>query len=321
MQHDSALALWPPAASATAVEIDRIVLGFTMLTLALTVPVFLAITYFAVRYRDGVAADRSTDNTRSFLIEISWMLIPYMLTLIFFVWGAKVYIGTRHPPPDAMVIEAIGRQWMWKFQHPTGQSEINDLHVPIGQPIKVRIISQDVIHALYLPALRIQMAALPDRYTDFWFKADRTGTYRLYCSEYCGTDHSRMDGNLTIMTQAEYQDWLTHGGAQQSNVAAGRAIYESYGCAACHDGASAAIKAPALAGLYGSEVKLADGRTVTADDNYLREKILDPNGNRLAAGYKPIMPSFRNVIPADDLERLVGYLKSYTAVAQGSTTR
>ncbi|WP_336486592.1 cytochrome c oxidase subunit II [Methylobacterium nigriterrae] len=316
----SPLDLWPASASAHAVQADYLILAFTVLTLLLTVPVFLAITYFAIRYREGVEANRDTGNVRSNLIEISWMLIPFLLTLIFFAWGARLFVDSKNPPPDAMVVEAIGRQWMWKFQHPTGQSEINDLHLPTGQPIKLRIISQDVVHALYLPALRMQVAALPDRYTELWFKADRTGTYRLYCSEYCGTDHSVMDGNLTLMTLGEYQDWLTHAGAQISAVAAGRAIYNAYGCPACHD-AGVHVKAPKLAGLYGTQVKLADGRTVTADDGYLRDKILNPNANRLAEGYKPIMPSFAGVIPADDLGRLIDYLKAYDRTADGEATR
>ena len=162
----AALELWPAAVSATASETDLLILAFTILTLLLTVPVFVAITYFALRYREGSEADRQPSGIRSNLIEISWMLIPFLLTLIFFVWGARLYVASRNPPPDAMVIEAIGRQWMWKFQHPTGQAEINNLHLPIGQPIRLRIISQDVIHALYLPALRLQIAALPDRTTE-----------------------------------------------------------------------------------------------------------------------------------------------------------
>ncbi len=310
MQERSALELWPASASSVAVEADYLILAFTVLTLLLTVPVFLAISYFAVRYREGVDADRDTSNQRSFLIEISWMLIPFLLTLIFFVWGARIFVESKNPPPDAMTVEAIGRQWMWKYQHPTGQSEINDLHVPIDQPIHIRLTSQDVIHAFYLPALRIQMGVVPGRTTDLWFKANRTGTYRLYCSEYCGTDHSLMGGNLTIMTQGEYQEWLTHSGAQQSAPAAGRALYESYGCASCHD-PGATVKAPRLAGLYGSQVELEGGRKIVADEEYLRARILNPNENRLAAGYKQIMPSFAGVIPADDLARIVDYLKAY----------
>ena len=308
----AALQLWPAAVSAGAIETDRLILAFTVLTLALTVPVFLAITWFALRYREGSEADRHTAGIRSNLIEISWMLIPFLLTLVFFVWGARLFVLSRHPPPDAMTIEAVARQWMWKFQHPTGQAEINDLHVPIGQPVRLRIISQDVIHALYLPAVRLQVAALPDRYTELWFKADKTGTFHLYCSEYCGTDHSKMGGRITFMNPGDYQDWLTHAGAQQGKVAAGRTLYEAYGCAGCHDPGSA-VKAPSLAGLYGTRVTLADGRTVTADDAWLREKILNPNGDRLADGYKQVMPSYSGKMPADELGRLIDFLKAYTA--------
>ncbi|WP_375454678.1 cytochrome c oxidase subunit II [uncultured Methylobacterium sp.] len=317
----SALELWPAAASAVAVETDYLIFAFTVLTLMLTVPVFLAITWFAIRYRDGQEADRGTGGIRSNLIEISWMLIPFLLTLIFFVWGARLFVESKNPPPDAMVIEAVGRQWMWKFQHPTGQSEINDLHVPMGQAIKIRIISQDVIHALYLPALRMQVAALPDRYTELWFKADKAGTFHLYCSEYCGTDHSVMGGAITILRQGEYQDWLTHSGAQQSKVAAGRAIYDAYGCGGCHD-AGSPVKAPKLAGLYGSAVRLADGRTITADEDYLRDKIRNPGGSRPADGGRQVMPSFAGVIPEDDLGRLVDYIKSGTGETRlGEATR
>ncbi|RVU15814.1 cytochrome c oxidase subunit II [Methylobacterium oryzihabitans] len=307
---DLALQLWPPAASATAVETDWLILAFTVLTLLLTVPVFVAITWFAIRYREGVRADRSSSGVRSMPIEISWMLIPFLLTLIFFAWGARLFFISKSPPADAMVVEAIGRQWMWKFQHPTGQSEINDLHIPVGQAIRIRMTSQDVIHALYFPVLRMQMAVLPDRTTEMWFKADRTGTYRMYCSEYCGTDHSRMDGRLVIMTQAEYAAWLQDSGAQQGGQAgAGRAVYEAYGCGNCHD-PGARVRAPSLAGLYGRPVALADGRTVVADESYLRQKILNPNRDRLAGGGRQVMPAFQGVIANDDLDRLVAYIKA-----------
>jgi cytochrome c oxidase subunit II len=313
----AALQLWPVAASARAVETDELILAFTVLTLALTVPVFIAITWFALRYREGSEADREPSGIRSNLIEISWMLIPFLLTLVFFVWGAKLYVESRNPPPDAMVVEAVGRQWMWKFQHPTGQSEINDLHLPIGQPIKLRVISQDVIHALYLPAVRMQIAALPDRYTEMWFKADRVGTYHLYCSEYCGTDHSVMGGKVTFMNPGDYQDWLTHAGAQQGKLAAGRALYQAYGCAGCHE-PNAAVKAPGFAGLYGSRVALADGRTVVANDEWLRQKILNPGGDKLAGGGRQLMPSYAGRIPADELNLLVDFIRAYPAPGQSA---
>jgi cytochrome c oxidase subunit 2 len=313
----TALQLWPVAASVTAVETDKLILAFTVLTLVLTVPVFLAITWFALRYREGSDADRTPSGIRSNLIEISWMLIPFLLTLVFFAWGAKLFIDSKNPPPDAMVVEAVGRQWMWKFQHPTGQSEINDLHLPIGQPIKLRIISQDVIHALYIPAVRMQIDALPDRYTQMWFKADKVGTFHLYCSEYCGTDHSVMGGKVTFMNPGDYQDWLVHAGAQQGKVAAGRVLYQAYGCAGCHEPGSS-VKAPGFAGLYGSQVALADGRTVTADAAWLRDKILNPNGDKLAGGGKQVMPSFAGRIPEDELNLLVDFIKTYPATGHSA---
>ncbi len=302
------LALWPASASANAVEVDYIILAFTAVTLLLTVPIFVGITWFAFRYRRGKPADRSNPESRSVLIELSWMIIPFALTLIFFAWAARVYDREVHAPPGTLDIEAIGRQWMWKFQHPGGQAEINDLHVPVGQPVMIRMIAQDVIHALYIPALRIQIDALPDRYTSLWFNADRPGVYHLFCSEYCGTDHSIMAGLLTIMEPAAYQDWLGHSGSDQSLGAAGKRLFSSYGCSGCH-GSNSTTRAPSLAGLYGRPVPMEIGGTTTADDSYIRDKILMPD-EHLVAGYKQVMPSFKGKMPEDDLVRLIAYVKS-----------
>ena len=305
---DYPLALWPPAASTAAVQTDHLILAFTVLTLLLVAPVFLGITWFAFRYREGKPADRTHQGDRSALLEMSWMFIPFFLTLFFFVWGARLFDGNQHPPANAMIIHAIGKQWMWKFQHPGGQAEINDLHVPVGQPVEIKMISQDVIHSLYLPALRIQMETLPDRYTKVWFDADRAGTYRLYCSEYCGTDHSNMDGLLTIMPPADYARWLARSGSDLSLAAAGKRLFSSYGCSGCHEQGST-VHAPSLVGLYGRPVPLAAGGTLVATDTYIRDKILNPDHNKLA-GYKQVMPAFKGIIPEDELIRLIAYIKS-----------
>jgi cytochrome c oxidase subunit 2 len=208
MSTPSPLDLWPVAASADAVQVDHVVFAFTVVLLLLTVPIFVFMAYCAAKYRAGRAVDRTQREARNLPIELSWMLIPFALSLIFFVWAARIYDHQMHPPPNAMVIEAIGRQWMWKFQHPGGQAEINDLHVPAGEAVRLNLASQDVIHALYIPALRIQMDAIPGRATELWFKADQPGAYLMYCSEFCGTDHSRMDGTLFVLRPAEYQAWL-----------------------------------------------------------------------------------------------------------------
>ncbi len=148
---DFPLALWPPSASASAVETDHLIWAFTALTLLLVVPIFLGITFFAIRYRDGRQVNRRYREDRDRTFELGWMIIPFVLTLIFFAWGAQMFIFHKNPPGNATRIEAIGRQWMWKFQHPGGQAEINDLHVPTGEPIVINMISQDVIHSLYIP--------------------------------------------------------------------------------------------------------------------------------------------------------------------------
>jgi len=304
---DYPLALWPPSASASAVETDYLILAFTVLTLMLVVPIFIGVTVFAIRYRDGTKVNRSHTDKRDRMLELGWMLIPFTLTLIFFVWGARMFMDHKNPPANATRVEAIGRQWMWKFQHPGGQAEINNLHVPTGEPILINMISQDVIHSLYIPAMRIQMETLPGRYTQLWFQADRPGTYRIYCSEFCGTDHSVMDGLLTVMTPADYATWLAHAGSDGSLAEAGKRLFSSYGCSGCHLGTST-VRAPSLAGLYGQPVPMEAGGVVTADATYLRDKILNPDHNKIA-GYKQVMPVFKGVIPEDDLTRLVAYIK------------
>jgi cytochrome c oxidase subunit 2 len=315
---DYPLLLWPAAASNAATHVDYLISAFTAVTLLLTVPIFLAITYFALVYRVGRRADRRHGADRNVKIELSWMLIPFFLTLGFFAWGAQLFDAAKHPPANAMQIQAIGRQWMWKFQHPGGQGEINDLHVPTGQPVLINMISQDVIHSLYLPAFRVQMETLPARYTQLWFTADRPGQYRLYCSEYCGTDHSVMDGVLTVMTPHDYEHWLTQAGSSQSLAASGKRLFASYGCSGCH-GAASTVRAPTLAGLSGRPVPLEGGGTRIADDTYLRDKILNPDHN-LIAGYKQVMPSYNGVIPEDELMQLIAFIKTDQTVQAGETT-
>ena len=307
MSSDASLSLWPQAASASAVETDHLIFLFTLLTLLLVVPVFLAISFFAIRYRDGIKVVRVRVENRDRMLELGWMIIPFVLTLIFFAWGARMFDTHRHAPPNAIAIQAIGRQWMWKFQHPGGQAEINNLHVPVGEPVLITMISQDVIHSLYIPALRIQMETLPGRYTQLWFKADTTGRFHILCSEFCGTDHSKMAGILTIMAPAAFQDWLEGAGSNQDLAAAGSRLFSTYGCSGCHD-SGATVRAPSLAGVWGHAVPLQGGGTILADASYIHDKIYNPD-NHLIAGYKQIMPSFKGLIPEDDMTRLVAYIE------------
>ena len=300
--------LWPPAASSMAVEIDRIFVAWCVVLTFLVVPVFVFMTYCAVKYRAGRPADRTQREARNMTIEMSWMVTPFLISLVFFVWAGDIYLQQHNPPPNAIVITALGRQWMWKFQHPGGQSEINDLHVPVNRPVRIEIQSQDVIHSLYIPALRQQQEAVPGRATSMWFQADTPGAYRLFCSEFCGADHALMAGTLYVLSAADYQAWLKQSGTSQSLVAAGKRLFDSYGCSGCH-GPSAKVRAPPLEGLYGQVVALQDGTTVAADDAYIRDSILNPR-KQIAAGYRPAMPSFAGAISESELTQLVAYIKS-----------
>ncbi|WP_343715547.1 cytochrome c oxidase subunit II [Inquilinus sp.] len=300
--------LWPDAASAHAGQVDLLVIAFTVLMVALTAPVFILIVVFAVRYRRGKAADRSHPVNRNVWLEVSWAAIPFLLTLIFFVWAAWLYFDLHRPPANAMEIDVVAKRWMWKFQHPEGQREIDDLHVPAGQPVKLTMTSEDVIHSLFVPALRVKQDVLPGRYTTLWFNADRPGSYPLECTQFCGTDHSLMRGRLVVMAGQDYASWLAGTQGGDTLAAEGKALFRSLGCSGCHD-AGATVHAPRLEGLFGRPVPLQDGSIVTADEQYIRDSILEPN-SQVAAGYPPIMPTFRNVVDEGGVQQLVAYIKS-----------
>jgi cytochrome c oxidase subunit 2 len=307
----SFIPLWPPAISAHASAIDLMALSFTGVVLLFSAPVFVLLVYFSIKYRRGSKANRLHRPKGNVWLESSWMVIPFLPVLGFFVWSAWMYVDQESPPDGALEIDVVAKQWMWKFQHPGGQREIDELHVPMGQPVKLKMISQDVIHSLYLPALRIKQDVLPDRYTTLWFNADRTGTFRLHCAEFCGTDHSLMGGSIVVMTPSDYAAWLRQSDTDQTIAAAGEVLFRKYGCSGCH-GASATVHAPPLAGLYGRPVPLSDGSVVIADDRYIRDSILLPQ-RQVAAGYPRIMPSFKNLLGEDDLLKLIAYIKSLDA--------
>jgi cytochrome c oxidase subunit 2 len=224
-----------------------------------------------------------------------------------FAWSVKLWVRLRTPPDDATPIFVVAKQWMWEVQHAGGQREINTLHVALDQPVRLVMISQDVIHSLYVPAFRVKQDVLPGRYTDLWFKPTRTGTYDLFCAEFCGTDHSRMGGKVVVLTQADYAAWL--GAHARTGLAGqGAALFRSAGCSGCHDPASG-VHAPDLDNLYGRTVPLADGSQVRADDRYLHDSIMLPQ-LQVAAGYAPIMPSYQGRLDESDTLALIAYLKS-----------
>lgn len=300
--------LWPPAASSMAQEIDRIFLVWCIVLCFLVVPVFVFMTYCAIRYRAGRPANRKHEEARNVWLEMSWIFGPGIISLAFFFWAGTVYLQQHTPPRNSMRIVVMGRQWMWKYQHPGGQWEINDLHVPVGVPIRLEIYSQDVIHSLYIPALRLQQEAVPGRTTMIWFQANRVGSYDLYCSELCGAEHALMAGILYVMSPSDYQQWLLNNGAEQNLAAAGKPLFSAYGCSGCH-GPASTVHAPSLVGLYGQIVPLSNGSIIRADRAYIQDHILYPD-RQLPAGYKNIMPSYAGKIPEADLQKLVAYVDS-----------
>lgn len=300
--------LFPTEASEVARHTDYLYWGLLGLTLMVLLLVFGPIIYFAFKYRRGTKADRRPQHLPELKIELTWTLIPTMLMMGLFAWGADIYWTIERSPPGAMQIHVVAKQWMWKIEHPEGNREINQLHVPVGRLVQVTLASQDVIHSFYLPEFRIKQDVIPGRYTTLWFKADKIGRYHLFCSEYCGTHHSDMRGTVFVMPPADYQRWLIKGEPGPSLAVGGERLFRQYGCSGCHIN-STSIHAPRLNGIYGRPVPLQNGTIVTADEGYLRDSILLP-AKDIAAGYPNDMPSFQGHVSEDDLVELIAYIKS-----------
>ena len=303
----------PDQASTIAPGVDHLLYAVTAVTAGVGMAIFVTMIVLGIRYREGSSAPRAEDVPAAQArarrrVEIAWTLTPLLLFLGAFAWGARLYVLRAHAPADAMEIFVVARQWMWKLQHPGGQREINELHVPRGEPIKLVMTSEDVIHSFFVPAFRLKQDVLPDRYTELWFTPTQTGRFHLFCAEYCGTDHARMGGDIVVMEPADFARWLVAHNAGADMATRGEARFREYGCSGCH-GENAVVHAPNLAGVYGKPVPLADGTTVLADERYLRDSILLPL-KEVAAGYEPIMPSFAGKIGEDDILDLIAYIKS-----------
>lgn len=314
--------LFPPRASAMAGDIDA--LFFTTLALLVFFSALIAglILYFMVRYRRR-SADQVGEETHgnTMILEVGWIVVPLVLCLATFVWGAKIYFAAARPPADAKQFYVVGKQWMWKIEHPEGKREINELHVPRGQAIRLKMTSEDVIHSFFIPAMRMKCDVIPGKYTTLWFNPDREGTYHLFCAQYCGTEHSRMIGRVYVMDPHAYELWI--GGASpmggKASVASGEELFVSKACNTCHRPDTTA-RAPLLWGLLGRSVVLQDGQTVTADEGYVRESILNPAA-KVVAGYQPIMPTYRGQLTEEEVIQLIRYIQSLkptTAVAEGA---
>jgi len=307
--------LWPVRASTTAGSVDALYIFLVLLSAFMSVAIFIMITVFALRYRRR-AGQQAQQIEGSNILELTWSAVPLAVFMVIFVWGAIIFFQERTPPRGAAEIYVVAKQWMWKLQHEEGHKEINELHVPVGRDVKMIMTSQDVIHSFYVPAFRIKQDVLPGRYTTAWFRATRPGTYHLFCAEYCGTQHSGMIGQVVVMEPAQYQAWLTGGAAFGSMAGSGESMFLQLGCSTCHRPDTQG-RGPNLVGLFGSKVQLEDGRTVVAEENYIRESILNPSA-KVVSGFKPIMPVFQGLVSEEQLTALVAYVKSLTPQASGA---
>jgi cytochrome c oxidase subunit II len=303
-----ALPLFPEQASTMAGQVDTLFFFLVGVSVFFATLICILIITFAIKYRRRSEDERPGEVRSDIRLEIFWTVVPLGLTLIMFVWGAKLFFITFTPPANSLEVSVVAKQWMWKVQHPEGQREINELHVPIGRPVKLILTSQDVIHDFSVPAFRVKRDVLPGRYTTVWFEANKAGAYHLFCDQYCGTQHAGMIGQVFVMTQAEYQSWLGGHATGISSAAAGETLFQQLACNTCH-GEAATPRGPSLVGLFGKTVKLEGGRSVTADEDYIRESILNPRA-KIVAGYRPIMPTFTGLITEDGILDIVAYLKS-----------
>ena len=313
-------ALYPPEASKIAPQMDALYFFMVLVSLIGLTVVILLVTTFSIKYSKKrhpvpIQIEGST------LLEATWTIIPLGLFLIMFVWGALIYFRVYTPPANAMNIYVVGKQWMWKAEHPGGQHEINSLHVPAGRAVQLTIISQDVFHSFSIPAFRVKREAIPGRYTSVWFEATTPGTYHLFCTQYCGTDHSHMIGDVVVMTPDDYKKWLNSSTSGASLAQNGERLFASLSCAACHNGRPDA-RGPNLANVYGSRLTLSNGEPQLADEAFIRQAILNPS-QHVTQGYAPIMPTYQGQISEDGVIALVEYIKSLNSdyrVQQTTTT-
>ena len=318
-QSSSWVPLFPEQASTFAWQVDGLFFYLLAISAVFTIGIVLGIIFFFVKYREKEKFTNGAEIHGSIALETTWSIIPFVIAMTIFLGGAIVYYNQYRPPADSMEIYVVGKQWMWKFQHGTGQREINELHIPVGRNIKLTMTTEDVLHDVYIPAFRTKADVVPGRYSNIWFNATKPGKYHLYCAEYCGLNHSGMGGWVYVMEQRDYDNWLSGNVSGQTPVEAGRDLFENkLGCASCHAGGPQQ-RGAVLEGLFGSQVKLTTGQTVTADEEYIRNSILNPSG-QIVEGYQPIMPTFKGQLTEEQLIQLVAYVKSLSTNKGGTTS-
>jgi cytochrome c oxidase subunit 2 len=318
----------PDARSTYATDVDRLHFFVISTTIVASTIIGLVALYFFARYRRRSDTDRTPHIEPTVSYEVVVIGVPLALFLLWFVIGFRQYMHMETPPPGAMDVYVMGKQWMWKFSHTEGPSEVETLHVPVHRPIRLLITSRDVIHSFFVPAFRMKKDAIPGRYTQTWFEATATGRYPIFCAEYCGVAHSYMRGEVVVMEQSEYDRWLaasrestlparTDGENQQQPVGAsmvdeGRRVASEVGCFRCHTVDGSPYIGPTWLGLYGRSEKLASGQTVVVDEAYMTESMMDPLA-KVVEGFKPVMPTFQGRLDGPQSAAIVEFIKSLHA--------
>jgi len=301
----------PESASTESANVDALYFYLSGVTVFFTLLISGVIIFFVIRYRRRTPHEIPRPIAGSHMLETLWSVIPFVISMSFFVWGAGLYFRQSRTPKNALEVYVVGKQWMWKIQHATGQREINELHVPVGRKIKLIMTTEDVIHDFFVPAFRVKTDVVPGRYTVLWFEATTPGKYHLFCAEYCGMNHSSMIGSIVVMEPTAFNDWLNGNVNQQSAAASGQQLYQTLGCASCHGANGEGGRGPALLGVFNSNVQLSSG-TVQANESYIRESILTPNA-KLVNGFGPIMPTFQGVVNEEQVVQLMTYIKSLSS--------
>jgi cytochrome c oxidase subunit 2 len=307
---------FPEQASAQAGQVDGIYFFLLSVTAFFSLLIATLVVVFAIKYRRRHRDQVGADIHGSLALELMWTIIPFFITMVMFAWGAKVFFDVYRPPAGAMEIYIVGKQWMWKAQHMDGVREINELHVPVGRPVKLIMGSEDVLHSFYIPSFRVKADVIPGRYNVLWFTPTKAGRYHLFCAEYCGTKHSGMIGWIYAMEPSEFQAWLGGGVTTQTPAAAGEKLFQDFACSSCHrDDAQA--RGPQLKGLFGKSVELQGGGRVIADESYIRESIVRPQA-KIVNGFPPLMPTFQGLVSEEQLLQLIAYVRSLGEVAPGT---
>ena len=310
--------LVPESASTVSWQVDALYFYLSGVTLFFTLLISTVLIFFVIRYRRRTPYEIPRPVAGSHKLETVWTVIPFIIAMTMFGWGARVYFTQYKAPANAVEVYVVGKQWMWKLQHATGQREINQLHVPVGRKIKLIMTSEDVIHDFFVPAFRTKADVVPGKYTTLWFEATTPGTYHLFCAEYCGTNHSGMIGSVIVMEPREFDNWLSGNTGATTPAAAGQQLFQTLGCASCHGANGEGGRGPTLAGVFGKMTPLQSGESVRVDEGYIRESIFNPQA-KIVAGFGPIMPTFQGQISEDQLLQLVAFIKSLPAGGQTQT--